>query len=537
MYPPGQFAAWNLGQDGPSAASQPGGDRDLTARARRDSGLPDQSSRPTAQAAEAGSRYYDGSGAEPGYSVLAVSDPAADVTSTQTWEAVGDGRSTGTWTAPARPGAGPDGPEATRRARSSGPRQTSGRHSAPPDAARPDVAPQDFARSDTALPDPAWPVAADPGTGWPGVTQPGTAGRDDIWPGSSAVDSAWPATRRPESGRRAGPDSGGFDQVATDRDRPGRSGSDANGPGDVGSTDSSQRRSGGHSRPQATVRSQSLPGAVRAAEPEPGPAPGKRSSTRKRSAGSNRPGGGKRSAGPGRPASVKLAMTVALLLVLTAAGTLAYTVLHNGDKPKPVSTANTNQPKITPSASPSPSLGPYGHIASRQSDPQALTVAQLFPASFTVSGKPVTLTASAISRRCGGALTGSNIQSAVSSAHCDQAVRATYLSSSQGLMGTVGVLNLSSAARAAKAAKAADADDFISQLKGKRGPTRKIGNGTGIEEALAKGHYLILIWAEFTSLRKPRTAAQRTKVEDFMTELLDNTANVSLTTRMLTGTA
>ncbi len=33
--------------------------------------------------------------------MLAVSDPAADVTSTQTWQAVGDGRATGTWAAPA----------------------------------------------------------------------------------------------------------------------------------------------------------------------------------------------------------------------------------------------------------------------------------------------------------------------------------------------------------------------------------------------------------------------------------------------------
>ena len=39
--------------------------------------------------------------------MLAVSDPAADVTSTQTWRAVEDGRATGIWTAPARPDADP----------------------------------------------------------------------------------------------------------------------------------------------------------------------------------------------------------------------------------------------------------------------------------------------------------------------------------------------------------------------------------------------------------------------------------------------
>ena len=227
-------------------------------------------------------------------------------------------------------------------------------------------------------------------------------------------------------------------------------------------------------------------------------------------------------------------MSAALLLVLSAAAVLAYTVLHT-PKPKPAATSTSKQPNVTPSASPSPSLGPYGHIGSRQADPQPLTVPQLFPANFTIGGKPVTLTASAITRHCRGAVTGSGIQTAVSSAHCDQAVRATYLARAQGLMGTVGVLNLNTAARAVKAVKAADASDYITQLKGRRGPTRRLGNGAGIEEALAKGHYLILIWAEFTSLRKPRTAAQRREVENFMTQLLDHTANVSLATRMLTG--
>jgi hypothetical protein len=152
-----------------------------------------------------------------------------------------------------------------------------------------------------------------------------------------------------------------------------------------------------------------------------------------------------------------------------------------------------------------------------------------------MGGNAVTLTASWISRHCGRALAGSNLHAAVSSAGCDQAVRATYLATKQGVMGTVGVLNLSTAAKAAKAAKAADSGDFISQLKGKRGPTRKIGNGTGIEEALAKGHYLILIWAEFTSLHRPKTAAQKKKVEAFMQGLLQSTANLSLTNRMLNG--
>jgi hypothetical protein len=103
-------------------------------------------------------------------------------------------------------------------------------------------------------------------------------------------------------------------------------------------------------------------------------------------------------------------------------------------------------------------------------------------------------------------------------------------------MGTIGVLNLSTAKGAVRAIRSTDASDFISQLQGRRGPSSRIGGGTGIEVAAAKGHYLILIWAEFTSLRKPKTAAQRTAIENFMTGLRDNTANVSLSNRLLNGT-
>jgi hypothetical protein len=217
---------------------------------------------------------------------------------------------------------------------------------------------------------------------------------------------------------------------------------------------------------------------------------------------------------------------------MVAAATLGYVVLRSPAKPRP---AAGPTPKVTPSATASQTPGPYGHIGSRASDPQPLTAAQLFPLTFTLGGQPVTRTATATSKRCAAALAGANIQSAVGGASCNQVVRATYLARSAGLMGTIGVLNLSTAKGAVRAIRSADASDFISQLKARRGPARRIGGGTGIEVAAAKGHYLILIWAEFTNLRKPKTGAQRTAIENFMTELRDNTANVSLTNRMVNG--
>ncbi len=227
---------------------------------------------------------------------------------------------------------------------------------------------------------------------------------------------------------------------------------------------------------------------------------------------------------------------MAILFVLAAAATLAYGVLRSPAKPRPAA-GPTQAPKVTPSAAASsPTQAPYGHIGSRSADPLPLTVAQLFPSSFTVAGQVITRTVTAAGQRCVAALVGANIRSSVRRAHCDQVVRATYLSKSGGLMGTIGVLNLTTASGAVKAIRSADASDFIGQLKARHGPTHRIGGGTGIEVAAAKGHYLILIWAEFTSLRKPKTTAQRRAIENFMTQLLDRTANVSLTNRMLTGT-
>src|SRR5580658_7551487 len=107
MYPPGQFAAWNRGPSG--QGRQPGAARPPTPAGPQASGGrqigPPPGGRP------AGSGYYGRDGghdAEPGYSVLAVSDPAADVTSTQTWQAVDDGRATGTWTSPSMRGEPPE---------------------------------------------------------------------------------------------------------------------------------------------------------------------------------------------------------------------------------------------------------------------------------------------------------------------------------------------------------------------------------------------------------------------------------------------
>ncbi len=74
-------------------------------------------------------------------------------------------------------------------------------------------------------------------------------------------------------------------------------------------------------------------------------------------------------------------------------------------------------------------------------------------------------------------------------------------------------------------------------LSSKKGPTSKLGTGTGVVQAEIKGHYLILIWAEFTNLKSPSTTAQRQLLEQFAANLVTGSANIDLSTRMLTGKA
>jgi hypothetical protein len=163
-----------------------------------------------------------------------------------------------------------------------------------------------------------------------------------------------------------------------------------------------------------------------------------------------------------------------------------------------------------------------------------LTLAELFPAQFSDAGITYTRTVQKARTHCAGALIGSALPSAVSHAGCTQVMRASYLSSNK-LMGTIGVLNLSTFAAAKKAGKAAGTADFIAQLPAARGPTKRLTKGTGVEAAEVKGHYLVLVWAEFTNLRAPKSLAQRRELEAFISTLIQKTANVSLAARMVTG--
>ena len=180
-------------------------------------------------------------------------------------------------------------------------------------------------------------------------------------------------------------------------------------------------------------------------------------------------------------------------------------------------------------------LGKWQHIGTRAKDPQSLTIAGLYPPQFSLNGKSYVRTAANSSKTCSTAVYGPDLQAALQTGHCSQVVRASYISGDGTMMGTVGVVNLISSNAAQKAGQVTGPKEIIAPLTSKKGPTKKLGTGTGVVQAEIKGHYLILMWAEYANLKSPSGQAQRQALEQFAANLVTGSANINLSTRMLTG--
>jgi len=138
-------------------------------------------------------------------------------------------------------------------------------------------------------------------------------------------------------------------------------------------------------------------------------------------------------------------------------------------------------------------LGKWQHIGTRGEDPMPLTITELYPARFVLNGRSYVRTAASVTKTCSVAVYGADLQAALQSGHCTQVVRASYISGDGTMMGTVGVVNLNTSSAAQKAGQVTGPQEIIAPLSGKKGATSKLGNGTGVVQAVIKGHYLILM--------------------------------------------
>jgi hypothetical protein len=245
--------------------------------------------------------------------------------------------------------------------------------------------------------------------------------------------------------------------------------------------------------------------------------------------------GGRAADRPRRRPSRVTWLVMAAVVVVTAGGYAGYKYLYEPRVNAPVS--STLRLPTNPPGSPGfdPALGKWQHIGTRSQDPEPLTLNELFPPQFELNGSSYLRTAAAVSKDCAQAVFGADLQAALQDGHCTQVLRASYISGNGTMMGTIGVANLSSSSGAQKAGQTTGPKEIIAPLATQKGPTSKLGNGTGVVQAEIKGHYLILMWAEFTNLKSPTTAAQRQQLEQFATNLVTGSANINLSTRMLTG--
>ncbi len=286
-------------------------------------------------------------------------------------------------------------------------------------------------------------------------------------------------------------------------------------------------------RSQPGTRGQGMQGRVAEAPP------GRTSPGRGRSRG----GGGGRGAGPARSARggrgsrsrrqpVWTAIGIAVVVIAGATAVLVTTSL--GSKPS-ATTKPRSEPRPTHAPTPTAPAGIWEYIATRSTDKAPLALHEIFPASFVARHVYFHATRLKQTHNCHSALIGAALQSAVREAGCSQALRASYVARLDDAMATIGVYNLTTATAANKAAKHVGRSQFVAQLTTKNGVTSKIGQGTGLEEALVKGHYLILVWAEKTDLSVPKTQWQRGHLTGFMNTLIAKTVNGSLSYRMVEG--
>jgi len=233
---------------------------------------------------------------------------------------------------------------------------------------------------------------------------------------------------------------------------------------------------------------------------------------------------------PGRQ-PVTLAIVAAVVIVVAGAAIL---LRSSPGHPSTGHTSGTGTHQRSGHSTSPPPPGVWKYLGQRSTDPVPLTIAELFPRTFISGVTTFRRSVDTKAKSCHGALIGAPLQAAIHKAACTQALRASYWSHGAQLMATIGVFNLKTATGATAAARAAGTSDFVALLPAKTGPTHRLGQGTGIEETVVEGHYLVLVYAEAIKLTAPKTSLQRERLRSFMRQLVIQ-VTIPLQARKATG--
>ncbi|MGI8328567.1 hypothetical protein ACRYCC_01310 [Actinomadura scrupuli] len=234
--------------------------------------------------------------------------------------------------------------------------------------------------------------------------------------------------------------------------------------------------------------------------------------------------------GPLPPERSKMPLIIGAIvgaIVLVAGGFMVFSVLggDSGKKTASGTPSGDTNPQGTgaptaptsPAAKPTAATGPLGaKLKNRATDPQPLTLAEVF--KHRRFGRYV-MTAKRQDGNCAKVVHGTRFAAALKSGGCTQMLRATFSTTDGKLIGSIGVANLrtDSAAKKVQAAGAGK-DAWLLPLPG-TGSTKKIGKGSALGTAEARGHYVLLSWVQRPD-GKEMTAGQRGTVSTFVSQVI-----------------
>ncbi|MEU8246969.1 hypothetical protein [Nonomuraea sp. NPDC048916] len=201
----------------------------------------------------------------------------------------------------------------------------------------------------------------------------------------------------------------------------------------------------------------------------------------------------------------------------------------------PADPAGTAQARRTSAPLPSAPPGKYSYAAERTTDPEPLTVKELFPKKkFTVSGRSYEMTVTSKLKKCADGAVGDKMLKALKSGKCTQLIRASFRDKSGKVIGTVGVANLRSSKTATKAASVGDDANYVKPLAGKDEITKFVGSGSGGTKVWMHGHYAVMIWFQNKDGSKPDSKGSKV-IFQAATDISKATVFKALDARTLTG--
>lgn len=216
------------------------------------------------------------------------------------------------------------------------------------------------------------------------------------------------------------------------------------------------------------------------------------------------------------------------VLALLGAGLV---FMFNAEDPATVASSERRTSAPLPSAPP----GEFGYAGSRSTDPDPLTVKELFRTKkIAVSGRSYEMTITSKDKKCADGVLGDKIQKALKSGKCTQLMRASFRDKKGEVIGTVGVANLSTTKNATRVAKAADKSNYVKPLAGKDEVTKFLGSGSGGAKVWTHGHYAVLVWFQKKDGAEPdkKTSKQLLQAANDITKA---TVFKALDVRSLTG--